>query len=166
MYKTPPEYYFIFVGYKDIILPVVLYGCEAWSLTLREERKLRVFENMVLRRIFGPRKDKVTGEWRRPHNEELSDLYSSPNIVRVIKSRRMRWAGHVARMGEERGVYRVLVGKPEGKRPLGRPRHRWVDNIRMDLQEVGCGYVDWIGLAQDRNRWRTLVSAVMKFRVP
>jgi len=100
------------------------------------------------------------------HNEDLSDLYSSPNIVRVIKSRRMRWAGHVARMGEERGAYRVLVGKSEGKRPLGRPRRRWVDNVRMDLQEVECGYVDWIGLAQDRERWRTLVSAVMSLRVP
>ena len=99
-------------------------------------------------------------------NEELNDLYSSPNIVRVIKSRRMRWAGHVARMGEERDVYRVLVGKPEGKRPLGRPRRRWVDNIRMDLQEVGCGYMDWIGLAQDMDSWRTLVHAVMNFRVP
>ena len=133
---------------------------------LREERKLRVFENMVLRRIFGPRRDEVTGEWRRLLNEELNDLYSSPNIVRVIKSRRMRWAGHVARMGEERGAYRVLVGKPKGKRPLGRPRRRWVDNIRMDLQEVGCGYVDWIGLAQDRDRWRALVSAVRNLRVP
>jgi len=101
---------------------------------LREERKLRVFENMVLRIIFGPRRDEVTGVWRRLHNEELNDLYSSPNIVRVIKSRRMRWAGHVARMGEERGAYRVLVGKPEGKRPLERTRRRWVDNIRMDLQ--------------------------------
>jgi len=110
--------------YRTIILPVVLYRCETWSLTLREERKLRVFENMVLRRIFGPRREEVTGEWRRLHNEELNDLYSSPNIVRVIKSRRIRWAGHVARVGEEREVYRVLVGKPEGKRPLGRPRHR------------------------------------------
>ena len=100
------------------------------------------------------------------HNEELNDLYCSPNIVRVIKSRRMRWAGHVSRMGEESGAYRVLVGKPEGKRPLGRPRRRWVDNIRMDLQEVECGYVDWIGLAQDRDRWRTLVNAVMNLRVP
>ena len=100
------------------------------------------------------------------HNEELNDLYSTPNTVRVIKSRRIRWAGHVARMGEERRAYRVLVGKPEGKRPLGRPRRRWVDNIRMDLQEVGCGYVDWIGLAQDTDRWRTLVSAVMNLRVP
>jgi len=124
-----------------------------------------VFENIVLTRIFGPSRDEVTGEWRRLHNEELNDLYSSPNIVRVIKSRRMRWAEHVARMGEERGVYRVLVGKPEGKRPLGRPRRRWVD-IRMDLQEVGCRYMDWIGLAQDTDRWRTLVSAVMNLRVP
>jgi hypothetical protein len=124
-----------------------------------------VFENKVLRRIFGPRRDDVTGEWKRLHNEELNDLYSSPNIVRVIKSRRMRWAGHVARMGEERVLYRVLVGKPEGKRPLGRPRHRRVDNIRMDLQEVVCGYVDWIGLAQDRDRWRTLVSVVMNLLV-
>jgi len=129
-------------------------------------KKLRVFENMVLRRIFGPRRDEVTREWRRLHNEELNDLYSSPNIVRVIKSRIMRWAGHVARMREERGVYRVLVWKPEGRRPLGRPRRRWVDNIRMDLQELGCRYMDWIGLAQVRDRWRTLVSAVMKLRVP
>jgi hypothetical protein len=113
---------------------------------LREERKLRVFENMVLR-IFGPRRDEVMGDWRRLHNEELNDLYSSPNIVWVIKSSRVRWAGHVACMGEERGVYRVLVGKLEGKIPMGRPKRRWVDNIRMDLQEVGCGYVDWIGLA-------------------
>jgi len=117
-------------------LPVVLYGCETWSLTLQEERKLRVFENRVLRKIFGPRRDEVTGEWRRLHNKELNDLYSSPIIVRVIKSRRMRWAGHVTRMGEETGAYRVLVGKPDGKRALGRPRRRWVD-IRMDLQEVG-----------------------------
>ena len=135
------------------IIAFYLYGCETWSLTLKEERKLRVFENMVLRRIFGPRRDEVTGD-------------SSPNIVRMIKSRRMRWVGHVARMGEERGTYRVLVGKPEGKRPLGRPKRRWVDNIRMDLQEVRCGYVDWIGLAPDRDRWRTLVNAVMNLRVP
>jgi len=133
---------------------------------LREERKLRVSENMVLRRIFGPMREEVTGEWRRLHNEELNDQYSSPNIVRVIKSRRMRWDGHVAHMGKEREVYRVLMGKPEGKRPLGRPRRRWVDNIRMDLQGIGCGYMDWIGLAQDRDSWRTLVSAVMNLRVP
>ena len=98
--------------------------------------------------------------------EELNDLSCSPNILRVIKSRRMRWAGHVARIGEERRVYRVLVGKPEGSKPQGSPRRRWVDNIRMDLQEVGCGYMDWIGLAQDRDRCRTLVSAVMNLRVP
>jgi len=103
-------------------------------LTLREKRKLRVFENMVLRRIFGQRRDEVTGDWRRLHNEELNVLYSSPNILRVIKWRRKRRAGHVACMGEERGVYRVVVGKPEGRRPLGRPRRRWVDNIRTDLQ--------------------------------
>jgi len=101
---------------------------------LREERKLRVFEKMVLRRIFGPRRDEVRGEWRRLHNEELNDLYPSPNILRVIKSRRIRWAGHVARMGEESGVYRVLVGKPEGNKSMGRPRRRWVYNIRTDLQ--------------------------------
>ena len=110
--------------YRTIILSVVLYGCETWSLTLREEHRLTVFENRVLRRIFGPKMDWVTGEWRKLHNEELNDLYSSPNIVRVIESRRMRWAEHVARMEEGRGVHKVSVGKPEGKRPLGRPRRR------------------------------------------
>jgi len=133
--------------YRTIIMPLVLYGCETWLLTLREERRLRVFENRVLRRIFGPKSDEVTGEWRKLRNEELSDLYSAPNIVGVIKWRRMRWEGYVARMGERRGVFRVLVGKPEGERPLGRPRHRWEDNIRMDLQEVGCEGRDWIKLA-------------------
>ena len=106
-------------------MPVVLYGSETWSLTLREERRLRVFENRVLRRVFGPKRDEVTGNGEKLHSEELSDLYSSPNIVRVIKSKRMGWAGHVVRMGEGRGVCRVLVGKPEGKRPLGRKRRRW-----------------------------------------
>ena len=125
--------------HRTIIFPVVLYGCETWSLTLREERRLRVFENRVLRRVFGPKRDDVTGEWRKIHNEELSDLCSLPNIVWVVKSRRMRWAGHVARMGQGRGVHRVLVGKPEGKRPLERPRRRWEDNIKMDFQEVGWG---------------------------
>ena len=128
---------------------------------------MRMIKSFFSMHAITLRSDEVTGEWRRLDKEELSDLYYSPNIVRVIKSRRMRWAGHVARMGEERGVYRVLVGKPEGRRPMGRPRRRWVDNIRMDLQEVGCGYMDWIGLAQDRDRWRrTLVSAVMNLRVP
>jgi hypothetical protein len=118
----------------------VLYGCETWSLTLREKHRLRVFENRVLRRIFGPKRDEVTGELRRLHNEELNDLYSSANIIRVIKSRRMRWAGHVARMGEGRGAYRILVGRPEGRRPLGRLKRRWEDNIKMDLQEVRWGH--------------------------
>jgi hypothetical protein len=147
----------------SIILPVVLYGCETLSLTLREEHRLRVFENRVLRRISGPKRDEVTG-WRKLHNEELHGLYSSPNIVRVIKARRMRWAGHVARMGEVRGAY-ILVGKPEGRRPLGRPRRRWEDSIKMDLREIGFGDVDWIHLAQDRDRWRTLVNTVMNLRV-
>jgi len=110
-------------------LPVVLYGCETWSLTLREGHRLRVFENRVLRRIFGPERGEVTGEWRKLHNEELNDLYFSPNIVRMIKSRRMRWAGHVVCMGERRGIYRVLEGKPEGMTPFGRPRRGWEDNI-------------------------------------
>jgi hypothetical protein len=144
---------------------VKFYGFETWSPTLREEHRPRIFKSRVLRRIFGPKRDEVTGEWRKLHNEELNDLYCSPNIVRVIKSRRMRWAGHVARMGERRGVYRVLVGKPEGNRPLGRPRFRWEDNIKMDLQGVGCGGVDWIELAEDRDRWRALVNAVMNLRV-
>jgi len=150
--------------YRTINIHVVLYGCETWSLTLREERRLRVFENRVLRRVFGPKRDEVTREWRKLHHEELNDLYS-PNIVRVIKSRRMRWAGHVARMGEVRGVYRGLVGKSGEKRPLGRPRHRWEDNIKMDLQVVGCGGMDWIELAEDRDKWRELVNAVMNLRV-
>jgi hypothetical protein len=135
-------------------------------VTVVKERRLRVFENRMLRRIFGPKRDEVMGEWRKLHNEELNGLYSLPNIVRLIKSRRLRWAGHVARMGEGRGVYRVLVGKPEGKRPLGSPRRRWEDNVRMDLQEVGYGCEDWIRLAQDRDRWRALVSAVRNLRVP
>jgi hypothetical protein len=134
-------------------------------MTLKEECRLRVFENRVLR-IFGPKRDEVTVEWRKLHNGELNGLYSLPNIVRVINSRRLRWAGHVARMGEGRGVYRVLVRKLEGKRPLGRPRRRWEDNIGMDLQEVGGGCEDWIGLVQDRDSWRALVSAVRNLRVP
>jgi hypothetical protein len=125
-----------------------------------------VFENSVLGRIFGPKRDEVTGEWRKLHNKELHGLYSSPSIIRIIKSRRMRWAGHVARMGDKRSAYGLLVGKPEGKRPLSRPRRRWVDNIRKDLGEVGWGDVDWIGLAKDRNRWRVFVNSVLNLRVP
>jgi hypothetical protein len=124
-----------------------------------------VFENSELRRILGLRGDVVTREWRKLHNQGLNDLYCSPNTVRVIKSRRMGWAGHVARVGEGRVVYRVLVGKSEGKRPLGRPSRKWEDNIKMDLQDVGCGGVDWIELAQDRDRWRAVVNAVMNLRV-
>jgi hypothetical protein len=124
-----------------------------------------VFEDKVLRRIFGPERDEVTGQWRKLHNEELHDLYSSPSIMRIIKSRRMRWAGYVALI-EKRNAYRLLVGKPEGRRPLGRPRRRWVDNIRMDLVEVGWGDVHWIGLAQDRDRWGVLMNAVMNLRAP
>jgi len=126
---------------------------------LREERRLR-----VLRRVFGPKRDEVTGEWKKLYNEELRDLYPLLNIVHVVKSR-MRWEGHVARMGEGRGVYRVLVGKPEGMRPLGRPRRRWEDNIKMDLRKVGGGG-DWMELAQDRDRWQALVNTVMNFLVP
>jgi hypothetical protein len=152
--------------YKAIILPVVLYRCETWPLTISEEHRLRVFENKVLRKIFGPKWDEVTGEWRKLHNEELRDLYSSPSIIRTIKSRRVKWAGHVARTGEKRNAYRLLVGQPEGKRPLGRQRRRWVVNIRMDLGEVGWGDVDWIGLAHNRNRWRAVVNSVLNLRVP
>jgi hypothetical protein len=111
-------------------------------------------------------RDEVTGAWRKLHNEELRDLYSSPSIIRILKSRRIKWAGHVARMGEERNACRLLLGKPEGKRPLGRPKRRWVDNIKMDLLEIGWGGVDWISLAQDRDKWRALVNAVMNLRVP
>jgi hypothetical protein len=125
-----------------------------------------VFDNRVLRRISGPKRDEVTGGWRKLHNEELHGLYSSSSIIRVIKARRMRWAGHVARMGVVRCAYNILIGRPGGRRPLGRPRCRWEDNIRMDLREIGFGDVDWIRLAQDRDRWRALMNTVMSLRVP
>jgi hypothetical protein len=133
---------------KTIILPFVLYVCETWSRTLREEHRLRVFENRVLRRILGPKRNEVRGEWRKVHKGELHNLYSSPNIIRQIKSRKMRWAGHVAHTGVGRNMYTVLVVKPEGKRPHERPRCRWEDEIKMDLREIGggggCG-VDSVG---------------------
>jgi hypothetical protein len=152
--------------YNTIILPLVLCGCETWSLTLREELRLRVFENRVLRGIFRPKRDEVAERRRKPHNEELHYLHSSPSIIRIIKSRRMRWAEHVARMGEKKTAYRLLTRKPVGKRPLGGPRHRWVDNIKMDLVEIGWDCVDWSGLAQDRYKWRVLVNTVINLRVP
>jgi hypothetical protein len=136
------------------------------SIILREEQRLSVFEKRVFKRTFGPKRGEVTGEWRKLHNEELNNLYCSPNIVRVIKLRRMRWTRHVARMGERRGVYRILVGKTGGKKQLGKPRRRWEDNNKMGLQEVGSEGFDWIDLAQDRSRWGTLVNAVMDLRVP
>jgi len=122
-------------------------------------------QHRVLRRTFGPKRDEVRGKWRKLHNEEFNDLYSSPNIFRVIKSRGMRLVGHVARVGERRCVCMVLVGKPGGKRPLGRTRRRWEDNIKLDLEEVGCGDMDCIELVQDRDSWRALVSAVTNSRV-
>jgi hypothetical protein len=135
-------------------------GCSAGPRFVRA-----VAPRSIIITVFGPRREEVTAEWRKLHNEELQNLYSSPDIIRKVKSGRMRWAGHVARMGEERKVYKVLVGKPEGKRQLGRPRRRWEDGIRMDLREIGLGGVDWIRVAQDRDRWRAVVSAVMNLRV-
>jgi hypothetical protein len=132
---------------------------------LGEEHRLRVFENGVLRRIFGPKREE-DGSWRKLHNDELHSLYSSQNIVRVIKSRRVRWAGHVARIGERKGVYRVLVKRPEGKRPLTRPKRRWEDNIKLDLRGIGIDGANWIRLAQDRVQWRAFVNTVMNLWVP
>jgi hypothetical protein len=131
----------------------------------KEEHRLRVFENRVSRRTFGP-KSEEDGSWRRLHNNELHSVYSSPNIVRVIKSRRLKWAGHVARIEEGRGVYRVLVGRPEGKRPTGRPRHRWEDNTKMDIREIEIDGANWIRLAQFRIQWRAFVITLMNLRVP
>jgi hypothetical protein len=149
---------------KTIILPVVLYGCETWSLILRKEHRLKVFENRVLMRTFGPRSDEVTGGWRKLHNEELHDLYSFSKYNDLVEEDEM---GRACRTnGGKRNAYMLLVGKPEFKRPLGRPRRRWVDNIKMDLGEVGWGDVDWIRLAQDRNKWRAVVKGVMNLGVP
>ncbi|KAJ4446304.1 hypothetical protein ANN_12999 [Periplaneta americana] len=134
--------------YKTVILPVVLYSCETWTLTLREGQRLREFENKVLRETFRAKRDEVTGKWRKLHNAELHSLYFSPDIIRNIISRRLRWAGHVIRMGESKNAYRVLVGRSEGKRSLGRPRRRWEDNIKMDLRAVGYDDRDRINLAQ------------------
>jgi hypothetical protein len=124
-----------------------------------------VFENRVLKKIFGPKREE-DGSWRKLHNDELHSRYSSLNIVRMIKARKIRWGGHVARMGEKRGVYRVLVGRPEGKRPLGRPRRRWEDNIKMDLRDVGIVGANWIRLAQERDWWPDFVNMVMNLQVP
>ncbi|KAJ4443670.1 hypothetical protein ANN_05345 [Periplaneta americana] len=150
-----------------------LLGCRRETTTeccktalTTEERGLWVFENKVLRKIFGAKRDEVTGEWRKLHNTELHALYSSPDIIRNIKSRRLRWAGHVARMGESRNAYRVLVGRAEEIRPLGRPRRRWEDNIKMDLREVGYDDREWINLVQDRDQWRAYVRAAMNLWVP
>jgi hypothetical protein len=132
---------------------------------LGEEHRLRVCENRVLRRIFGPKREE-DGSWRKLRNDELYNLYSSPNIIKVIKSRRLMWARHVARMGEGRGIYRVLVWKPEGKRPLGSPRCKWEDNIKLDLREIGIDGENWIRLAQDRVQWRAFVNTVMNLRIP
>jgi hypothetical protein len=150
--------------YKTVILPVILWGCENWSLALRKKHRPRVFENRVLRRIFGQKEDEVIGGSRKQHNEELHNLYGLPSIIRMIQSRKMRGAGHVACMGEKRNW--ILMGKLEGKRPLGRPRRMWKDNIRMDLRDIGWGCMDWIELAQDRDQWRALVNTVMNLRVP
>jgi hypothetical protein len=151
--------------YKIVILPVVLYGCETWSLTLREEHRLRVFEDRLLRKMFGPEREK-DGSWRKLHNDEIYSLYSLPNIVRAIKSRSMRWAEHVARIAEGRCIYRVLVGRPEGNRPLGRPRRRWEDSIKMGLREIGIDGTNLIQLTQDRVQWRAFVNTVISLRVP
>jgi hypothetical protein len=150
--------------YKTVILPAMLYGCKTWSLTLREEFRLRVFENRALR-IFEPKREE-DGSWRKLHNDELYNLYSSPNIVRVIKSRGMRWVEHVTCMGEGRGVHRVLVGRPECKKSLGRSRHRWEDNIRLDLREMGIGGANWIHMAQDRVQWLAFVKTMMNLQIP
>ena len=148
-----------------IILPIILYGCEIWCLILWEEHKLGVFENRVLKKIFGPKKEESAGQWRKLHNEQLYGLYFSPNVIRVIKSKRMWWVGHVARIGDRRGAYRVLADAPGAKRPFCKPMHREDDNIKMDPQEIKCGGKDWSDLSQDRNRWWAFVNAVMNVQL-
>jgi hypothetical protein len=157
--------------YKTVTLTVALYWCEMCSLTLKEEHTLRMCEKRVLRSIFGHKGDEVREEWRKLHNDKLNDLYPSPTVIQVIKSRRIRWVGHMARKGDRRGVYKVrvhkvLVEKPEGKRSLGNPRRRWDYNIKVELQEVVCGDMDSIDVARNRDRWRAPVNAVMNLRVP
>jgi hypothetical protein len=147
--------------YKTIILPVVLCGCETWCVTLRDEHILRVLENRLLRRIFGPNRAEVMGEWRKVHNGELHNLYSSPDIIRQMKSRTTRWVRHVARVGEEKKVNNVLVGKPKGKRPLGRLRYTWEGGIKLDLREISWEGVEWIHLAWDRDQCQAVVNTVM-----
>jgi hypothetical protein len=158
------EHIYMYIQKKTVILPFVMYGCETLSLTLREEHRPRVYENRLLRRIFVTKRGE-DGWWRKLDNDKFHNLYSSSNIVTVIKSRRFRWAGQVARMGEGTGVYMVLVGRPEGKRQLGRPKRRWEDNIKMDLWEIGIDGANWIQLAQDRVQWRAFVNTVMNLRV-
>jgi hypothetical protein len=151
---------------KTVILHVVLYGCGTWSLTLREEHRLRVFEKRVLRRIFRLKRVEVIGGGGKQHNGELHNLYCSPSIIRIIKSRSIRWTRHVAYMGAKRNAYRILVGKPEGKRPLGRPRDKWEDNIKTNFSDKKWSGMDWINLARDREQWRIVVKTVMNLRVP
>jgi hypothetical protein len=143
--------------YRTIILPFVLYGCGTWSLTLSEKHRLKVFENRVLRRTFGAKRDEVTWKWRKLQNEQLNDLYCSPNIARLIKSRKMRWVGHVARMGDTKGVVQGLEGKHEGKRPIGRTGRWCEDNIKMNFQDVVLTDMDWIDVIQDMDSWRMLL---------
>jgi hypothetical protein len=150
--------------YRTVILPVVLYGWETWSLTLREEHRLRDYENRVLR-IFGSEREE-DGSWRKLHNHELHSLYSSPNIIKVIKSRTMRWVGCVVCISDGRSVYRVLIGRCERKRPLGRPRCGWKDSIKLNLREIGINGANWIHLAQDRVQWQAFVNMVMNLQVP
>ena len=165
VFSTSLSKFEILIWYKTMILPVVLYCYETSYLILREECRLKVFENRILWRIFGSQRNE-NRDWRRLHNDELYNLYRSPNIVRVIKSRRLRWTGHVARIEEGRSAFKMLIGKPIGKRLLGRPKRRWEDNIRMNLKEIGISTRNWVDSAQDRDYWRALANAALNIRVP